>query len=178
MNSHDTQSRCSLGQPLKFRWYGEKPAAIGRDLEEMLRSFESELTRSNRIINDFVLAAARAEIKRVVEKAILGKLRPVKQIKVVDGKRIPTLFEIRWQNIPMREIQSNGELKTVNLLFRMYHSEPEEAPGYFVGHHIHEKDVSVQCDIKSRQNQEIALARHYFESGKESRWGIRELTQE
>ena len=170
-------SRCSSGNPVEFWWFGESSGASGGNLEKFLSFFETKLNRKNLILNEFTIASAKAEIRGLLQRAMQGRLKPIKQIKVIAGKRIPTLFEIRWQNIPMLEVQNNGEIKTVYLMFRMYHSEPEEVPGYFVAHHIHEKDISQQDEIKSKQNREIERARNYFELGKAIQWGLGGLTE-
>ncbi len=170
-------SRCSSGNPVDFWWFGDQNTDNGGNLDKFLTHFERTFCRKNLILNDFTISAARAEIRGLLERAMQGRLKPIKQIKVLAGKSIPTLFEIRWQNIPMAELQPNGEIKTVYLMFRMYHSEPEEVPGFFIAHHIHEKDVSQQEEIRAKQNKEIAVARRYFELGKTIKWGLGGLTK-
>ncbi len=170
-------SRCSSGNPVEFWWFGESSGESGGNLENFLNFFETKLNRINLILNEFTIAAAKAEIRGLLQRAMQGRLKPIKQIKVIAGKKIPTLFEIRWQNIPMPEVQSNGDIKTVYLMFRMYHSEPEDVPGYFIAHHFHEKDISRQDEIKSKQNKEIECARNYFELGKATQWGLGGLTE-
>jgi hypothetical protein len=177
MRAPVTPSRCSSGNPVDFWWFGDLSGDDGGNLEMFLTDFEKNLHRKNLIPNEFTISTAKAEIRSLLERAMRGRLKPIKQIKVLAGKHIPTLFEIRWQNIPMPEIQSDGEIKTVYLMFRMYHSEPEEVPGFFIAHHIHEKDVSQQDEIRSKQNREIAVARRYFELGKPIRWGLGGLTK-
>jgi len=177
MRKIEITSRCSSGSPVKFNWFSEFDAKPGSDLHAALDAFEGAYIKENRLINDYLLASARADIRTTLMKAMRGDLLPIKQLKALNGRVMPQLFEIRWQNITAREIQQNGTLKTVQLLFRMYHSEPSEVPGYFIGHHIHEKQVKIREDIKQLQNREIQRAREYFESGRQSHWGINELTE-
>lgn len=115
---------------------------------------------------------AVTEIKKLINLAERGGLRAPKQINSVDRRGSVPLFEIRWQHIRVQETKDDGALKTSRILVRMYHSEPEIVPGYFVGHHIHEKDLSSRVDINTEQNNEIRVARNYYEHGKPSLWGL------
>lgn len=176
MGKFDGPSRCTSGLAVKFRWYGSPSAIQGADLETALEKFKIVIEKPTRITNDYVWAAARAEIKKKIELASQGRLTPPRQIDVVDRRNPPPMYEIRWQNITIRELQPDGKIAYLSLIVRMYHSEPLEAPEYFIGHHIHEKDVSDEDVINTLQNAEIAVARRYFEHGLPTLWGISELT--
>jgi hypothetical protein len=54
----------------------------------------------------------------------------------------------------------------------MYHSEPEEFPGFFVAHHIHEKIISGDGSTWLMQNEEISTAIGYWQAGLSTNWGI------
>lgn len=161
---------------MNFRWFGYPQAQEGQDLETVLNKFKAVIEAPTRITDDYVWAMARAEILHTFKMAKLGKLRSPREIRPVDIKNPPPLYEIRWQSITVRHRVKDGEIEDLRLLIRMYHSEPPEAPQHFIGHHIHEKDVSRPEEIRQRQNVEISTAVGYFELGKPQMWGISELT--
>lgn len=176
MGKFDRPSRCTYGIPVTFRWYGAPSASEGQDLEVALVKFQMVIEQPSRVTNGYIWAAARAEIKQKLELASQGKLTPPRQIDVIDGSNPPPLYEIRWQNITIQELQLDGTLIDLSLIVRMYHSEPFEAPHHFIGHHIHEKDISDPNTVKELQNSEISVARGYFEHGLPTFWGISSLT--
>lgn len=171
----DAPSRCSSGQPVRFKWFGYPQAKRGQDYQAVLDKFQAIIQKPNRVTNDFVWAMSRSEVLQRLRVAASGKLRPPSQIKPVDIKNPPALYEIRWQGITVRTRLSDGSLGSEQIIVRMYHSEPSEAPGFFIGHHIHEKDVSDPSNINKLQNDEIKVAVKYFELGKQTCWGIRDL---
>lgn len=81
------------------------------------------------------------------------------------------MYEIRWQGVNVTDRLADGSQRFSTVVVRMYHSEPPEVPTHFVGHHAHEKDVTVD-DVNAAQNEEIATAVGWWSHGKESRWGI------
>lgn len=176
MGKFDGPSRCESGTPVKFRWYGSPQADEGRDIQVALHKFQIEIEKPHRKTNGYIWEMARAEIKKKLDLASQGRLRSPAQVKVVDAGNPPPLYEIRWQAITIQEFRPGGKLADTTLLVRMYHSEPFEAPNHFIGHHIHEKEVNDGAFVMQRQNEEIAVARGYFDHGLPSYWGISELT--
>lgn len=176
MHLYEIPSRCRSGTPIKFRWYGEPQAKCGDDIEGLRAAFVNAIRRENRLLSEHLLATAWIEIHAKVERAIKGNLRSSSHLKQVDRYRLPAIFEIRWQDISILEIQPNGSLRQLNLLIRMYHSEPAEVPDYFIGHHIHEKVILKSTETTALQNDEIGLARQYLEQGRSKLWGINRLT--
>jgi hypothetical protein len=128
----------------------------------------------NRVQNAYVTSMAVSEFKSKIVSACKGALFPVSEVGPVDVKSRLPLFEIRWQWITVQEILSNGDLKDIIIVVRMYHSEPSEAPNHFVGHHVHEKDF-VDPDpkiVRALQDSEILVAKKYYLHGLSTRWGI------
>lgn len=178
MSKFDELSRCCSGNSVKFRWYGFPKSKDGQDIEAVLQKFQLLIEGSSRITNGYVWSMARAEIKSRIKIAEAGKLRTTRQIKPVDVNNPPPLYEIRWQDITVQERIEDGTIRDSRLLVRMYHSEPREAPGYFIGHHIHEKDVTDTNQVNNHQNAEIGVALKYFDNGRDDLWGISELTKD
>jgi hypothetical protein len=176
MGKFDEPSRCSSGRATKFRWFGYPPAEDGRDFQAVLDKFQAVIDAPHRITNDYVWAMAKAEVKSRLKLAAAGKLSAPNQVKPVDVRNPPPMYEIRWQGITVRQKLNDGTIGGVEILVRMYHSEPSEAPEHFIGHHIHEKDVSDPSEANRLQNDEIRVALNYFELGKPNLWDISELT--
>ncbi|TFD41767.1 hypothetical protein E3T37_03690 [Cryobacterium sp. TMT2-10] len=112
---------------------------------------------------------AKVEFERRIEKAKRGQLRPVAEVKAVDVENPPPLYEIRWQTINVTSVV-DGVSIFGKALVRLYHSEPDTVPGHFIGHHIHEKDLV--GDVNDAQDQEINIAKKFYDSGQPAFWGI------
>ncbi|ASY14411.1 hypothetical protein A1sIA53_02415 [Candidatus Planktophila dulcis] len=172
MNSTAPTSRCSAGKPIRLRWFGFPQARLGEDLEVASRKFLDVISNKNRDINQYVSSMAVAEFKQRIRMAQAGLLTPQREIKPIDSSVAPLLFEIRWQAITVRERNGSGVFEDKRLLVRMYHSEPEEFPGFFVAHHIHEKNISGDGSTWLMQNEEISTAIGYWQAGLSTNWGI------
>jgi hypothetical protein len=166
------QSRCSAGQRVRFRWFGYPKAPLGEDLEAATRKFLEVISSPTRQFNDHIASMAAAEFKHRIRIAEAGRLSPQRDIKPILGSKDPHLFEIRWQSISVRERNNSGDLEDKRLLVRMYHSEPDKAPGYFIAHHIHEKVISGEASTWLTQNDEIATAIGFYYAGINTHWGI------
>jgi hypothetical protein len=127
---------------------------------------------SNRVLNDYVLAIARAEFRHTLNLALIGQLSPSRQVKPIESANPPPFFEIRWQGVTVQEWQLDGQLQDRRLLIRMYHSEPSDFPDYFIGHHIHEKLITGDQSTWLLQNEEIEIALSIYQSGLQEKWGL------
>ena len=123
-------------------------------------------------LNPYLLADAKAQFTTRLRLARAGELKPITMIKPVDTRNPPPLFEIRWQGIRAGRPDGNGGVRHTDILIRMYHSEPESQPRYFIAHHVHEKVVSDQDSINELQNQEIETAKGHYYRGLRANWGI------
>jgi len=167
----DSPSRCSAGSQISFRWYGFPQCNLGEDLDAAVEKLISAVSGENRVWNPYARAMVNAEFKRRIQKAAAGKLKPVDEVKPIDVANPPPLYEIRWQEIPVTEVDSQGNQIHKQVLVRMYHSEPSSLPAYFVGHHAHEKLVDVE-DVNAVQQDEIRAAIRWHNHGEGSLWGI------
>jgi len=170
MPGFDAPSRCSCGSPIEFRWFGYPTAEAGLDLDTATDAFITSISPEGRVWNPYALRMVRAEFRDRIKTAARGELEPVDEVKPVDIRNPPPLYEIRWQGIHVTD-QIDGQLHHTTALVRMYHSEPASIPEYFVGHHVHEKLVDVD-DISGTQQAEIEIAKRFFDSGESSNWGI------
>ncbi|EPR76917.1 hypothetical protein ADILRU_0756 [Leifsonia rubra CMS 76R] len=80
------------------------------------------------------------------------------------------MYEIRWQSIHVSAFV-DGVTSHMNIIVRLYHSEPESHPGHFIGHHVHEKDLAAG-HIYRAQDEEIGVSKRFFDSGIPISWGI------
>ncbi|GAA0422530.1 hypothetical protein GCM10009543_16910 [Leifsonia naganoensis] len=113
----------------------------------------------------------KSEFKRRLQKAQAGRLMPVEEVKAVDVRNPPPLYEIRWSGVTVTDREENGSQRHCEVEVRMYHSEPADAPSHFIGHHAHEKRIDVE-DVNAEQQREINTAIGFHNAGASSRWGI------
>lgn len=114
---------------------------------------------------------ARSEFKARIKKASEGRLRPVDEVKPVDVRNPPPLYEIRWQRINVTDLGPDGVSPSFGeAIVRMYHSEPTSKPGYFIGHHAHENLIDV-ADVNASQQIEINRAIAWYNQGEPTGWG-------
>jgi hypothetical protein len=163
-------SRCSLGAPLMFRWYGDV-AVVGRDhllaaTQSFLRAVDSPL----RQFDPYSTASLVAEFQDRLVQGIRGNLSGTKKVKTVALFPGLPLFEIRWNSMTVLEQDPSGKLISIRIAVRLYHSEPAELQGCFVGHLIHEKKPGSENQVREDQNRQISLAAQYFRQGRASLW--------
>jgi hypothetical protein len=172
MENIQLKSRCTQGSPLIFRWFGDPASLVGLDLETLLFKFEAIARARGDQIHEHSLIIAKAEIRNRIERACRGRLRSTHHIKWVDRNNLPPIFEMRWQGNTLSSPVEQGKQRFRTLLIRMYYSEPGSNPKYFIGHHIHEKNISDPERTKLLQNKEIRIAREFCKVGQASNWGI------
>jgi hypothetical protein len=172
MTVNGATSRCSSGKQARFRWFGYPQSPMGKDLETAAEKFLEVISSPARLMNEYVSSMAVAEFKHLIRIAQSGRLTPQRDIKPIVGSKDPLLFEIRWQSITVQERKNSGDVEDKRLLVRMYHSEPEIVPGYFIAHHIHEKVISGDAATWLAQNEEIATAIGFYHAGINTHWGI------
>lgn len=124
-----------------------------------------------RVWNPYAEQMAKSEFKNRIKRAAQGDLKPVDEIKPVDVLNPPPLYELRWIDLAVTDRDPNGTVSYSTVQVRMYHSEPAEAPGYFIGHHAHEKLLDV-IDVNTVQQSEIHTAIGFYKAGAPSNWGI------
>ncbi|WP_150117073.1 hypothetical protein [Arthrobacter sp. ERGS1:01] len=131
------------------------------------------VSKGNRLWNPFAKAMVQAEFRRRIILATQGLLKPVEEVKDVgDSPLSEPLYEIRWQDIAVTDAATDTELQTYHeVLVRLYHSEPAAEPGYFIGHHAHEKIIDGR-ETWELQSEEIHVAAGYYRMGENSNWGI------
>lgn len=155
---------------MEFRWFGLPKARAGEDLDAATEAFMAALKPEGRVWNPFAERMARSEFRDRVQAAARGELVPVDEVKPVDVRYPPPLYEIRWQGISVTDRIGDGLVHSTALV-RMYHSEPSRVPDHFIGHHVHEKLLNVD-DINDEQNFEIRVAKRLYDLGESDNWGI------
>jgi hypothetical protein len=143
-------------------------------MDTAVNAFMEAISTDARRWNIYNRATAKAACKKRLERAARGELEPVDEVKGVDEQNSAPLYEIRWQNVAVTEQSPDDPSKQVfsEVQVRMYHSEPNVLPQYFIGHHVHEKIVADGVDVYQLQDDEIAVARRVYDTGEGMRWGI------
>ncbi|MFD1210973.1 hypothetical protein ACFQ36_02820 [Arthrobacter sp. GCM10027362] len=167
-------SRCSSGSPVAFKWFDgirrSEPDHVQLAVEACLRAVDSD----TRVWNPFAKAMVKSEFKKRIERAALGQLVPVEEVKPVGQQPSPPpLYEIRWQDIAVTDRAPGAAPQDAvfsKVIVRMYHSEPATLPDHFIGHHVHEKIISPAGDTHLLQDTEINVAAGYFNLGEASNW--------
>ena len=167
----DSPSRCSGGTSIQFRWYGFPACSNGDDVSSAVSVLMTAVKGGTRVWNPYAEQMAKSEFKNRIKKAARGELKPVDEVKPVDVRNPPPLYEIRWIDLPVTDRTASGTLSHSTVQVRMYHSEPATVPGHFVGHHAHEKLVNV-ADVNATQQVEIKTAIGFYAAGASSNWGI------
>ncbi len=171
MTNYDLPSRCSGPGAPTFRWYGYPSCDDGEDVRVAVDRLMASISGGKRVWNPYAAGMARSEFKKRIEKAQRGELQPVDEVKPVDVKNPPPLYEIRWTGISVTEREGDGTQSHSTAQVRMYHSEPSAVPDHFVGHHVHEKRLDVK-DVNGEQQKEIRAAINWYAHGEPSNWGI------
>jgi hypothetical protein len=153
-----------------FRWYGDTAVVDDNHLRAATESFLRVIQQPNRLVDDHTEAALVAEFQRRILKATRGLLEGSKRIKSVSLFPQLPLFEIRWQSMTVLEHTTQGTRFPHNLALRMYHSEPSEIAGVFIGHLIHEKNTHGDLDPRATQNEHISYAAHLYQIGLYTLW--------
>ncbi len=167
-------SRCCEGVELQFHYFDCVPRTDLEPIDIAVDAFMEAISNDARRWNIYNRATAKAACKKRLERAAKGELKPVDEVKGVDEDNTAPLYEIRWQNVAVTEQSPDDPSQQVFLevLVRMYHSEPDILPQYFVGHHVHEKVVTDGVEVYELQDDEIAVARRKYEVGEPVTWGI------
>lgn len=171
MPSFSQPSRCSRGSSVRLRWYGVPSCELGDDFGATEAALFEAISRPGRVWSPYAAAMAKAEFRRRLVAATEGRLTPIDQVKPVDVRRPPPLYEIRWQGVTVTERDQAGRVTHGTALVRLYHSEPPEAPSFFIAHHAHEKLIDVP-DVNAAQQVEIEIAVKLHDQGRPSGWGV------
>lgn len=165
-------SRCSSSSQLHFHWF-DGTLADKDALDRATEAFMDMLRQPNRLWNPYAEVLVKAEFRKRIEKAERGLLKPIDEVKGVDEGHLQPLYEIRWQEVPVTERES-PESPPVHLqvMVRLYHSEPVSEPEYFIGHHVHQKVIGPGVDVYGQQDAEIAVARGLYDLGISVRWHL------
>jgi hypothetical protein len=153
-----------------FRWYGDVPVARGNYLLAATQSFVGVTDQPHRELNDYSLASLVAEFHDRLVQGMQGKRVGTRKIKPVALFPGLPLFEIRWSSMTVLERDSGGRLVAIPLALRLYHSEPAQLEGCFVGHLVHEKESDGEPKTRDSQNLQISVAARLYRRGCATLW--------
>lgn len=158
---------------MRFHWFDDGACSTRSDddVATAVNVLLDAVSGPGRVWNPYARQMVRSEFKQRILKAQRGQLEPVDEVKPVDIRNPPPLYEIRWQNIPVTHRAESGAVNHEEVVVRMYHSEPVAMPDVFIGHHAHEKITDV-ADVNGAQQEHIALAVQRHLDGESSDWGI------
>jgi hypothetical protein len=176
---NSSRSNACLDLPVDFYWYGggngTGQAHITLAVEALMGAIKAP---ANRRWNPYLDQINRAHFKKRLQRAAKGKLYPPEELKSLRGG--VALFEIRWRDIDVREVNSSGIDSYAQVEVRLIHAQPFDQLGLCIlGLHAHEK-VIVEGDpaaTKAAQDAEIGIAESLLNSGYSTCWGVERRTQ-
>ena len=176
---NSSRSNACLDLPADFYWHdggnGTAQEHINLAVVALMAAIKVPM---NRRWNPYQETMIRASFRKRLEKAAEGKLRPPGELKSLRGGA--TLFEIRWRDISVREVNPLGNESYAQVDVRLIHAQPFEQLGRCIlGLHAHEK-VIIKGDsdaTKARQDAEIDFAESLLNSGYSTCWGVERRTQ-
>lgn len=176
---NSSRSNACLDLPADFYWYGGGNGTAQEHISLAVNALMAAIKEpTNRRWNPYQEAMIRASFRKRLEKAAQGKLRPPGELKSLRGG--VTLFEIRWRDIDVREVNSSGIASYAQVEVRLIHAQPFDQLGLCIlGLHAHEK-VIVNGDpaaTKAAQDAEINIAERRLISGYSTNWGVERRTQ-
>ena len=176
---NSSRSNACLGLPADFYWYGGGSGTAQEHINLAVAALMAALKEPmNRRWNPYQETMIRANFRKRLEKAAQGKLRPPGELKSLRGDVI--LFEIRWRDIDVREVNPSGIDSYAQVEVRLIHAQPYDQLGLCIlGLHAHEK-VIVEGDpaaTKAAQDAEIGIAESLLNSGYSTCWGVERRTQ-
>jgi hypothetical protein len=159
-----------MGAPVMFRWFGDVPVSRDNHLSAATESFLHVIEAPGRFYDDFAVSTLVAEFQFRILQAMRGQLSGTRKIKTIALFPAPPLFEIRWNNMTVTERNSDGSVAPTRLAVRLYHSEPKELQGCFIGHLVHEKKPDLLPSEKQAQNEMITSAANFYLTGRPTLW--------
>lgn len=176
---NSARSNACLDLPADFYWYGGGNGTVQEHISLAVNALMAAIKEPrNRRWNPYQEAMIRASFRKRLEKAAQGKLRPPEELKSLRGG--VALFEIRWRDIDVREVNSSGIDSYAQVEVRLIHAQPFDQLGLCIlGLHAHEK-VIIKGDpaaTKAAQDAEIDKAEYLLISGYSTCWGVERRTQ-
>lgn len=121
--------------------------------------------------NPWTERMVKAEFRDRLNVAAAGCLKPVDEVREIGEGRV--LFEIRWLEIPVTDVDEGGTVRHSTTQARLLHAEPVELSVCAVGLHAHEKTVFPDAGLtRAAQEAEIAVALTRYHQGIGHLWGI------
>ena len=176
---NSSRSNACLDLPADFYWYGGGNGTAQEHISLAVNALMAAIKEpTNRRWNPYQEAMIRASFRKRLEKAAQGKLRPPGELKSLRGG--VTLFEIRWRDIDVREVNSSGIDSYAQVEVRLIHAQPFDQLGLCIlGLHAHEKVIikGNPAATKAAQDAEINIAERRLISGYSTCWGVERRTQ-
>ena len=173
------RSNACLDLPVDFYWYGGGNGTAQEHISLAVNALMAAIkVPTNRRWNPYQETMIRATFRKRLEKAAQGKLRPPGELKSLRGGA--TLFEIRWRDINVREVDPLGNESYAQVEIRLIHAQPYDQLGLCIlGLHAHEKTIikGDRVATKARQDAEIDFAESRLISGYSTCWGVERRTQ-
>lgn len=171
---NSSRSNACLDLSADFYWYG---GGNGTEQEHITLAVEALMgaisAPANRRLHPYQEKLNRALFRKRLEKAAQGKLRPPRELKSLRGGA--TLFEIRWRDIRVHEVNRLG----IGVEVRLIHAQPEQLDRCILGLHAHEKVIikGNPAATKAAQDAQITIAERLLISGYRTCWGVERRTQ-
>ena len=171
---NSSRSNACLDLPADFYWYGGGNGTAQEHISLAVEALMGAISApANRRLHPYQEKLNRALFRKRLEKAAQGKLRPPRELKSLRGGA--TLFEIRWRDIRVHEVNRLG----IGVEVRLIHAQPEQLDRCILGLHAHEKVIikGNPAATKAAQDAEINIAERRLISGYSTNWGVERRTQ-
>ena len=147
-----------LDLPADFYWYGGGNGTAQEHISLAVKALMAAIKKPrNRRWNPYQEAMIRASFRKRLEKAAQGKLRPPEELKSLRGG--VALFEIRWRDIDVREVNSSGIDSYAQVEVRLIHAQPFDQLGLCIlGLHAHEKVIVEGTRLRPRPRRMLRSA--------------------
>mgnify|MGYP001691220251 FL=1 len=176
---NSSRSNACLDLPADFYWYGGGNGTAQQHISLAVNALMAAIKAPmNRRWNPYQETMIRATFRKRLEKAAQGKLRPPGELKSLRGDVV--LFEIRWRDIDVREVNPSGIDSYAQVEVRLIHAQPSDQLGRCIlGLHAHEKVIieGNPTATKAAQDAEIDIAECRLTSGYSTNWGVERRTQ-
>ena len=147
---NSSRSNACLDLPADFYWYGGGNGTAQEHISLAVEALMGAISApANRRLHPYQEKLNRALFRKRLEKAAQGKLRPPRELKSLRGGA--TLFEIRWRDIRVHEVNRLG----IGVEVRLIHAQPEQLDRCILGLHAHEKVIIKATRLRPRPRKTL-----------------------
>lgn len=176
-----SKSVYEVGRPATFFWREETE---GRHIESAAAKVIDKLGERYDL-NQFLVDNLSSEIEQRLIRAEQGKLKPILEVRRIEGQGAGTIFEIKWDKLRVScKDQVTGLFKHELVYVRLYYYQSPNALCHTnlwgVGLWVHEKEIVPHDDEETNRLQDIEIsnAAKYHAQHFREYWHVSELQED